>query len=85
MKYNIDIENDNHLFILIQKTKVVTSVTTEEDIQIKMMKIENNFIIVVYNSDDDTSEAEDAADDVPGVEPGTTIDMDEGGTERLTV
>ena len=78
MKYNIDIENDNHLFILIQKTKVVTSVTTKEDIQIKMMRIDNN-------SDDDTSEAEDAADDVPGVEPGTTIDMDEDGTERLAV
>ena len=61
------------------------SVTTEEDIQIKMMKIENNFIVVVYNSNDDASEAEDAADDVPGVEPGTTIDIDEDGTERHTV
>ena len=61
------------------------SVTTEEAIQIKMMSIENNVIVVVYNSDDDTSEAEDAADDVPGVEPGTTIDMDEDGTERLAV
>ena len=50
-----------------------------------MMKIENNFIVVVYNSNDDASEAEDAADDVPGVEPGTTIDMDEDGTERLAV
>ena len=50
-----------------------------------MMSIENNVIVVVYNSDDDTSEAEDAADDVPGVEPGTTIDMDEDGTERLAV
>ena len=53
------------------------SVTTEEDIQIK--------IISKNDPDDDTSEAEDAADNVPGVEPGTTIDMDEGGTERLTV
>ena len=58
------------------------SVTTEEAIQIGLWQGRKE----PWNDpDDDTSGAEDAADDVPGVEPGTTIDMDEDGTERHTV